>query len=154
MRIRTDCPFLTGGITDHDDLGVRPDRLADVDLRLRDLLALQRLDRERLARVEEDGGRVRRRAPLAHDVDVLVRALLRLRVVVVQAEGVRLRRLEEVDDVAVLGARSVSRDGRPPARAPRDGDASADEDASEASRALTARASSRGSRATPRPDPR
>ena len=40
--------------------------------------------------------------PVAHDVEILVGAFTRLGVVVVQAERVRLRLLQEVDDVAIL----------------------------------------------------
>src|SRR5207245_2954198 len=46
--------------------------------------------------------RLRGTAPLADDVDVLVRSLPELRVVVVEVEGVGLGLLEEIDDVAVL----------------------------------------------------
>src|SRR5205085_11291104 len=52
--------------------------------------------------VEDPGGGLRRAASLADDVDVLVRSGPRLRVVVVEVEGMGLGRLEEVDDVAVL----------------------------------------------------
>ena len=40
--------------------------------------------------------------PCAHDVDVAIDAFAGLGVVVIQAERVRLRALEEVDDLAIL----------------------------------------------------
>src|SRR6266498_735524 len=45
--------LLHGGKTDHDDLRVGLNRLADVELRARDLLAAQRLGPELLAGVED-----------------------------------------------------------------------------------------------------
>src|SRR4030095_1363374 len=57
---------------------------------------------ERLARVEDLRGRFGHRAAGAHDVQVLVDAFARFGVVVVQAERVRVRRLQEVHDVAIL----------------------------------------------------
>ena len=79
------------------------------------------------------------RLALAHDVHVLVHALAGLRVVVVQVEGVRLRLLQEVDDVAVLlRALDEPVSAARPARRP----AGESEDAaSAAARLLTAEAS-------------
>src|SRR5262249_31968585 len=47
-------------------------------------------------------GRIRGDAALAHDVVVGVHPRSRLRVVVVEVEGVGLRRLQEIDDLPVL----------------------------------------------------
>src|SRR5262249_50816169 len=86
---------------DDHHLAVGAHGLPDVEAGLADGLALQRLDRQRLAGVEHDRPRALRRAAGAHDGQVLKGALT-LGHVVGELEGVRLGRLQEVDDLAVL----------------------------------------------------
>src|SRR5262249_15073358 len=74
----------------------------DVDVLARNVGAGQRPRLQRFAGVENRGGRIGHSTSRADDVHVLVLAFARRGVVVIEREGVRLGRVQEVDDLAVL----------------------------------------------------
>ena len=69
----------------------------------RDLVAPEEPGLERLAGIEDERRGIGDRAPGPHHVEVLVHAFPRLGVVVIEIEGVGLRLLQEIHDVAGLG---------------------------------------------------
>src|SRR5215471_4249305 len=77
-------------------------RFPGVDLRGSELGAAHLARRQLLAGVEDGGGGVTRDAACTHDVGIAVHAGPRLGVVVIERERVGFRRLQEVDDLAVL----------------------------------------------------
>src|SRR5262249_53777639 len=67
-----------------------------------DLLPAEGPDRERLSGVENPRRRIRRFASFPHHVDVLMLALLRLGVVVVEVEGVGFGSIQKIHDCSIL----------------------------------------------------